>query len=147
MTDADPTDLPRLGKCRCMDPSNLEDILKAGREILQRRSGNSTKTEDRRFWEIFGCRPLVALSLWNLIMTESTMQPLHLKESIQHMLWALMFLKTYVKECTLSMMAGGVDEKTWQAWFWPMIQAISDLEHITVSPNECHLIFALTTLG
>ena len=79
-------------------------------------------------------------------MTESTMQPLHHKESIQHMLWALMFLKICAKECTLSMMAGGVDEKTWQARFWPMVQAIADLEHVMVSPNECHLIFALTTL-
>ena len=49
MTDADPMDLPWPGKCRCMDPSNLEDILKAGREIPQQRSGNSTKTEDWRF--------------------------------------------------------------------------------------------------
>ena len=74
------------------------------------------------------------------------MQPLHPKESIQHMLWALMFLKTYAKETTLSTLAGRVDEETWWAWFWPMVEAIADLEPIVVSPNVCHLIFAFTTL-
>jgi hypothetical protein len=105
MTDADPMDLPQPEKNRCMGPSNLEDILMAGREILQCHSGSSAKTEDQRFWEIFGCRPLVALPLWNLIITESTMQPLHPKESIQHILWVLMFLMSYAKESTLSTMA------------------------------------------
>ena len=28
----------------------------------------------------------------------------------------------------LSTMAGGVDEKSWWTWYWPIVQAIADLE-------------------
>ena len=68
------------------------------------------------------------------------MQPLVPKESIQHILWALMFLKTYWKESTLSTMAGGVDEKTWRKLYWPMVQAIANFEPIVVSCHNCHFI-------
>jgi hypothetical protein len=54
MANDDPIDLPWAGKCRCLDPTNLEEILKAGRVILQQRTGSSTKTEDQKdlgdFW-------------------------------------------------------------------------------------------------
>ena len=65
-----------------MGPINVEKILKARREILQQNSDSSAKLEDWRLEEIFGSRPLVASPLWNLIATESTMQPLNTKESI-----------------------------------------------------------------
>jgi hypothetical protein len=46
---------------------------------------------------------------WNMIDPESTVPG---EATVAHMLWALMFLKTYAKETTLSGMASGVDEKT-----------------------------------
>ena len=36
--------------------------------------------------------------------------------------------KTYATESMLSTMAGGVDEKSWWTWYWPIVQAIADLE-------------------
>ena len=45
----------------------------------------------------------------------------------KHLLWALIFLKTYTTESSLAV-AIGVDEKTLQKWIFIIIYAISDLE-------------------
>ena len=50
----------------------------------------------------------------------------------QHLLWALIFLKTYTTESSLAV-AIGVDEKTLQQWIFIIIYAISDLEDDWVS--------------
>ena len=46
----------------------------------------------------------------------------------KHLLWVLIFLKTYTTESSLAV-AIGVDEKTLQKWIFIIIYAISDLEH------------------
>jgi hypothetical protein len=48
-------------------------------------------------------------------------------------LWALMFLKTYAKESTLSTLAGGVDEKTLRKWSRVYVEALAMLEPYLVS--------------
>ena len=45
----------------------------------------------------------------------------------KHLLWALIFLKTYNAESSLAV-AIGVDEKTLRKWIFIIIYAISDLE-------------------
>ena len=45
----------------------------------------------------------------------------------KHLLWVLIFLKTYTTESSL-VVAIGVDEKTLQKWIFIIIYAISDLE-------------------
>ena len=45
----------------------------------------------------------------------------------RHLLWALIFLRTYTTESSLAV-AIGVDEKTLQQWIFIIIYAISDLE-------------------
>ena len=74
----------------------------------------STITADHRFWEIFGCSIEVAVMLWQKIVPHSM---INRDAHVSHMLWALMFYKTYDKETALSGMAGGADEKTFQKWF------------------------------
>ena len=45
----------------------------------------------------------------------------------KHLLWALIFLKTYSTESSLAV-AIGADEKTLRKWIFIIIYAISDLE-------------------
>ena len=119
---------PPQGKKQCMGPPDLEYILKAGREIMCQSLSSATMTEDCQFHEVFGCRPLVALALWSLMFAESMVR----NASIVHMLWALVFLKVYSKETTMSSMAGGIDEKTYQKWVWQLVSLIADLEPVVV---------------
>ena len=44
-----------------------------------------------------------------------------------HLLWVLIFLKTFITESSLAV-AIGVDEKTLRKWIFIIIYAISDLE-------------------
>ena len=90
---------------------------------------SATMTEDHQFCEVFGCGPLVALALWSLMLAESMVN----NTSVVHMLWALMFLKVYSKETTMSLMAGGIDEKTYRKWVWQLVSLIADLEPVVVS--------------
>ena len=120
---------PPQGKKQCMGPPDLEYILKAGREIMCQSLSSATMTEDQQFCEVFGYGPLVALALWSLMLAESTVR----NTSVVNMLWALMFLKVYSKETTMSSMAGGIDEKTYQKWVWQLVFLIADLEPVVVS--------------
>jgi hypothetical protein len=52
---------------------------------------------------------------------------------IEHLLWALMFLKLYSKQASLCSLAGGVDKETYRTWCWRFIEAIVVLEHYVVS--------------
>ncbi len=121
---------PPSGKRQCLGP-HLSDILKVARDMLggELSAKSATMTEDRRFREMFGCGPFVALALWTLISKEAMLPG----SSITHMMWALMFLKQYPKEAPLRSMGGGNDEKTMRKWKWKMISAIADLEPFVVS--------------
>jgi hypothetical protein len=78
----------------------------------------------------FGCGAIVALSLWNLLKAENQSVP---AASIEHMMRALLFLKTYSKELVLVRMIGRtVDEKVWCESLWQMVDAIGALEPIVV---------------
>jgi hypothetical protein len=130
------------GKKQRMGDPDLGYVLDKAREMMNRDNRQvSTATEDRRFRELFGCGPIVALTLWNLIMVE-TMVP---GSTVVHMLWALMLMKTYAKETTLCSLAGGVDEKTFRDWSWPLVRAIADLEPLIVSTGVNALM--LTTIA
>ena len=61
----------------------------------------------------------------------------------KHLLWVLIFLKTYTTESSLAV-AIGVDEKTLQKWIFIIIYAISDLEDDWVS--SCVQKILLTSL-
>ena len=130
MTDRNP--LP--GKKQRMGAPELEFILKTARVMMNRGpEKRATLTEDRRFRELFGCGPLVALKVWSMLLEESNEMT---GADVVHMLWAMMFLKVYAKETTLSTMAGGVDEKTFRKWSWQFVSAISSLETTVVSRSR-----------
>ena len=111
--------------------TDLDCILDAGRLIICGGKQLATMTEDQLFRQFFGCGTIVALSLWNLLKAENQSVP---AASIEHMMWALLFLKTYSKESVLVRMLGRtVDEKTWRESMWRMVDAIGALEPIVVS--------------
>lgn len=92
-------------------------------------------TSERQFREMFGFSPKTAATAWNKIeehmewkglLTYDTRKP-------ENLLWALLFLKLYGKEATLSSLVGGVDEKTFGKWVWLYVSALSSLESFVVS--------------
>ena len=118
----------RLRPCR----PEASDVLFHARMIWGRDpyKDRSTQSEDRDFREYFGCGPLVALALWNLLVTTDLIP---LGGTLDHLLWTLMFLKLYTKEGPLCNLAGGVDRKTLSKWVWLFICAIAQLEPSVVS--------------
>ena len=121
-------------------PTDLERILEIGRETMRRTKKNgdddangTSLTEDRRFREMFGCGLLVAHALWTRLNDDASLE----SRSIEDMMRALIFLKSYGKEGTISVMVGTIDEKTYRKRLWPMIEAIGALESVVVRSLPC----------
>ena len=88
------------------------------------------ETEDRRFRELLGVGPLVALHAWHLINDHNLLPK---GGMFLHFLWALCFLKVYPTETVLASLCGGSDPKTVRKWVWQFVIALSDLEPYIVS--------------
>jgi hypothetical protein len=120
-------------------PTDLERILQIGREAMHRtKKGDedrrkTSSTEDRRFREMFGCGIMVAHAVWSHLDKDESLE----SRSIEDMMRALTFLKTYAKEGTVSVVVGTIDEKTYRKRLWPMVAAIAALESNVVSPCLC----------
>lgn len=113
----------------------VDDFYRLGKE-MQNRCGSSIgafTTEDRRFREFFGCGALVALALWNLLLTHGALPE---GGTIMHLLWALHFMNVYPKQdggsATAGVSGGAIDPKTWRKYFWPFVEAIAYLEQFVV---------------
>jgi hypothetical protein len=120
-----------------MDKPSLQYIIDISREIINRvpvEKRGIHITEDRRFLELFGCGPLVALALWTLISENHLIPP---KVIVRHMLWGLFFLKTYTTKTLLCQMSSVKDKKTFRKWSWKFFEVISMLEPIIVSNMVC----------
>ncbi len=76
----------------------------------------------RRFVGTFGTSISVASYLWYLLQDTRPRG-----SSCKHMLWALMFLKTYDTEHQIHNVLQ-VDEKTMRKWVWKFIDLISNLD-------------------
>jgi hypothetical protein len=116
---------------RLVDAAQVSDVAN---EVMNRKSNNPF-TFDRRFREMFGCSAAVVAITWNYIERVIGWTGLkgYRSRKIDHLLWALMFLKVYGKEATLSSLFGGVDEKTYRKWVWLYVEAVSSLESFVVS--------------
>jgi hypothetical protein len=77
---------------------------------------------------MFGCGLLVAHAVWTRLNDDGSLE----SSSIEDMMRALIFLKSYGKEGTISVMVGTIDEKTYRKRLWPMIEAIGALESVVV---------------
>jgi hypothetical protein len=91
-------------------------------QIITIVTGKSTK--ETRFRALFGVSSDVCSHVWEYIVTlnPTTMA----KTKPEHLLWCLLFLKTYNSEAVLSTVVG-VTEKTFRLWVWRLIAVISCL--------------------
>lgn len=95
----------------------------------------------RRFHSYFGVDVELCSGLWLWIF-----DVLPDSASYFHLLWALLFLKTYSSYEVLSGLVG-CDEKTYRKWVWIFLVAIADLEQDVVSLvrnfSHCEYLFSL----
>lgn len=107
------------------------DFLKLGLFIAGRRVVKSRKVSRGRFQSSFGTEPVVVADLWQLLM-DCRLWTYRDKCKPSHLLWALMFLKTYGKEMDMAARVR-CDEKTWRKWVWVVLHGISLLKSDVVS--------------
>ena len=74
---------------------------------------------------MFGCGVGVAVSSQGKLAEKQLVPD---KGSSRHLLWTLMFLKVYGKECTMCKLAGVKDPKAFSHWVWLFIPTIAELE-------------------
>ena len=118
-------------KRRKLEPTEL-DVLVAGRDMMNRstKKMGAIDSEVRRFREMFGVVPKVALIGWQML-TDSTLLPEGGK--LEHWLWTLCFLKVYAKQGPMCVLCGGCDPKTFKYWVWNFLEAFALLEPDVVS--------------
>jgi hypothetical protein len=128
----------------------LNDVFRLGKELMNRSArplGGTVKggTEDRRFCSFFGISAHSVHDTWSRLEIEGLIPPGGI---FLHLLWALLFMKTYSVEAELCAHAGGrygaVDPKTFRKWMWPMVHALEGLEYTVVSklyPTTASIFF------
>ena len=90
----------------------------------------SDKSEDRDFREHFGCGVTVVHTVWMMMESRDLIPN---DGMIHHLLWTLMFLKSYAKEKIICTLVGIRDPKTLRKWVWMFIDRIAELESSVVS--------------
>ena len=99
----------------------------------RKKEGASNVIFERRFRSFFGTSPHVCVQLWDLLNPFEEMAPDNPGLQVEHLLWALLFLKLYAEESVHCGLVGGVDKKTFRKWSWLFIEYISFLETDLVS--------------
>ena len=105
---------------------DVSSFLKLGMSLFSEaaQSDRSHVTQNQHFKLICGVHLTVSVIVWGELK-----QSMLVKDACKpkHLLWVLIFLKTYTTESSL-VVAIGVDEKTLRKWIFIIIYAISDLE-------------------
>ena len=132
----DPTDRKRYRS----SPLEAEDVLLHARLIWNRDpwKARSVGKEEEAFRSMFGCGLLVFLSLWSMLETNDLLPD---GGTIYHLLWTLMFMKTYAMQTVLCSLAGGVDKDTFMKWTWKFIEAIAMLEASVVRKKTDVIVY------
>ena len=103
----------------------------------------SMRTQERRFKEMFGCRPVVSRLIW--IDLRGKVQS---GVKIEHIFWTLFFLKKYPTEGDMAARLKK-DPGTIRKWVWAIIYGLQELraEKIRFPVDGSHLIFLLSVDG
>ncbi len=94
-------------------------IIEQGKAIF--RVGNVSDIA-ARFNVWFGTSSFVVLQLWKRLIVKG----LRPGTQVTHLLWALIFLKSYVNESLMSSLTGA-DRKTVRKWLWYMLEKMAEL--------------------
>ena len=105
-----------------------EAFMVAASKMLRRPRSCADTVMQRRFRGMFGVSPNVCAAIWRSLANE-----MPTGASPTHLLWILLFLKTYGTEHVNSAIAG-VDEKTFRKCTWKFIEVISDMPVVSC-PN------------
>jgi hypothetical protein len=87
-----------------------------------------TLTDVRDWKALFGCSPLICDMIWGTLEKQILLPP---KKEPVHLLWALLFLKTYRTEAVCGSVVGKT-VKTYRDHVWPMVEAISALRVVSL---------------
>jgi hypothetical protein len=85
----------------------------------------------RDFVTLFGASPKVCAAIWNLTLFDDDVK-------LQHLLWALLFLKTYQKETPLMVLAGCSCRKTFRKYLWKVLSSLSKASRSFVSEHDVY---------
>lgn len=96
-----------------------------GHGMTGRAVGLHSVEQRRRFHALFGISPAMCCLVWTKLadQLQKGTQPMHL-------LWGLLFLKTYATEevmCTITQ----TDRKTFRKWSWSVVTEISNLDVVS----------------
>jgi len=94
---------PSDGKRTRSQSTVADEFEQLGMAIMQRRTGGSEQTRNRRFRSHFGVTPEICAHVWGLL--DPTTLPEHTEK--KHLLWSLMFLMLYETESINCTMVGG----------------------------------------
>ena len=113
-------------------PLSSEAFIVAALDMIGRSQFYANTVMQRRFRSMFGVSSAVCAAVWDSLANELPTGgcPIHL-------LWSLLFLKTYATEHVNSSIAG-VDEKTFRKWTWRIIQLIS---YMPIVSGPCLFVF------
>jgi hypothetical protein len=100
-----------------------------GHTLTRHPPDGSTSIGHRRFRSLFGTSPNVCSIVWGKIQEVCT------EGTPQHLLWALMFLKSYNTEHGNKSITG-VDEKTYRLWAWKLVERIADLSVVCENKKD-----------
>lgn len=100
------------------------------------------RTQLRRFWGMFGCDPKVIQHIWYDFKDMLS----EIKLKIDHLFWALFFLKRYPTEGEMTALFNK-DASTIRKWVWTIIFGIQELKaHKIVFPTEGSLLIFLISV-
>jgi hypothetical protein len=139
----------RAKKPKVSTNASAKDFRELGAEIMNRSMGGSEGIFDTRWIAHFGAEPEVCVDVWSRLDEDDTLSgPDDEAVFPCHLLWALLFLKTYDTEPVLAGMCGA-DEDTLRKWAWDFVEKVSDLEDQVVSlftATPCLLCLSLVLL-
>lgn len=100
------------------------------------------RTQIRRFREMYGCLPIVVQHIWHEIKDNVG------KALIDHIFWALYFLKRYPSEGEMSSRLKK-HPTTIRKWVWTIIYGIQELKAVkmTFPTQGSHMIFTISVDG
>ena len=93
------------------------------------------KAERRKFKAHFGSTAKQQSIAWKQLLKHSLLPE---KSEPKHLLWALLFMKSYASEDVLCSKLGSIDDNTLRKWVWAFIVALSKLCNRIVSNQSNH---------
>eukprot|EP00980_Cylindrotheca_fusiformis_P021098 scaffold8090_cov82-Cylindrotheca_fusiformis.AAC.11 len=113
---------------RWLIPSDFESAALEVFEPKKPRNKNkrTEKIHDEICESLIGTSYEICAELWNLINPVNTISK---SSRPKHLLWTLLFLRTYNTENVNTRLVGGADNETFRNWCWHFVGAIAALEH------------------